>query len=253
MILLIDIGNTDTTIGCFVNEDIRELTRISTMPGKRSPEELDFIISGILRQEDLTKPSGAVICSVVPDEAAVTDQAVRSSCGISALHVNEDTATGLTFRGHAGYRPGPDRIANAVAACRLYSGNVIILDIGTATTICLITEDCRYIGGAIMPGPATAMQSLADRTAKVPAAALHTPETVLGKNTEENIQAGVIIGHAGALEKIINEILSETGLECKVVATGGLASIIKPHIRQIDYINPLLTLEGLRLMYEMNR
>ena len=139
-----------------------------------------------------------------------------------------------------------------MAARGLYKGNLVVLDFGTATTVCVITEEGVYMGGAIMPGPALSAACLAERTAKLPQVELKTPVSLLGGDTESDIITGIILGHAGAVERIINEISREIKGGLNVIATGGLADLVTPYMKMIDYVNPLLTLEGLRLIYEIN-
>jgi type III pantothenate kinase len=193
-----------------------------------------------------------VICSVVPEVATLFAGAIKKVFGIEPLNVDHKIKTGIKFRIKNVEELGPDRIVNAVAARRLYEGSLIVVDFGTATTFCVVTEKGEYKGGAIMPGLALAANCLAAATAKLPTVELKRPSRVLGRDTNENILAGIVYGHAGAVERIISGIKKETVGEPAVVATGGLSGLIAPHLKVIDHLNPLLTLEGLRFIYELN-
>jgi type III pantothenate kinase len=177
---------------------------------------------------------------------------VKKSFDVDPINVDHNIKTGLKFLINNAGDLGADRIANTVAAHRLYKGNVIVVDFGTATTFCVVTEKGEYRGGAIMPGIAMSAYSLAEKTARLPLVELKAPDTILGKSTEDNILTGIILGHAGAVERIINEIKMDTGKDITVLATGGLVESVKSYIKAIDYVDPLLTLEGLRFIYELN-
>jgi type III pantothenate kinase len=252
MLLLIDIGNTNTTIGFHDNGEIRNILHFKTISGGRNTEEYSYILEGVISTQKLRKPGGAALCSVVPDVTPFITNALKKSFDLKPFIVNHDVNTGLEFLVKNVTELGADRIANAVAAYKRYKRDVIIIDFGTATTFCAVTEKGEYTGGAIMPGIALWAHALAEKTAKLPVISLRTPDSILGKNTRENIRSGVILGHAGAVERIIHDISEETGKEYTVLATGGLADLVTPYIKRIDHINPLLTLEGLRLIHEMN-
>ncbi|HDN95418.1 MAG TPA: type III pantothenate kinase [Nitrospirae bacterium] len=252
MLLLIDIGNTSTTIGFHDESGIRDILRLSTVRGKRGVREYSYILKGVIQEHDMEAPEGAVICSVVPEVTALFTGAIRKTFGIESLNVDHEIKTGLKFRTKNPGELGPDRIANAVAAHRLYEGSLIVVDFGTATTFCVVTEKGEYKGGAIMPGLVLTANSLAAATAKLPRVELKCPTRVLGRDTNENILAGVFYGHVGAVERIISGIKKEIGGELTVVATGGLSGLVAPHLKVIDHLNPLLTLEGLRFIYELN-
>ena len=252
MLLLIDIGNTSTTIGFYDESGIRDMLRLGTGRGKRGISEYSYILKGVIQEHNMDKPDGAIICSVVPEVTELFSRAIKRAFGIEPLNVDHKIETGLKFKIRNVGTLGPDRIANAVAARRLYEGPLIIIDFGTATTFCVVTEKGEYRGGAIMPGLALSARSLGDMTAKLPVVELKRPSRVMGRDTNENIVAGIIYGHAGAVERIVSGIREETGADMTVVATGGLSSLVAPHLKVIDHINPLLTLEGLRFIYELN-
>jgi type III pantothenate kinase len=252
MLLLIDIGNTSTAIGFCENGDIKNVLRLRTGIDGRDAEEYSYILDGFILRHKMKKPEGAVISSVVPKVTQAIKKAVDRNFGIKAIIVSHKINTGLKFMIKNIGELGADRIANAVAARGLYKGPLLVIDFGTATTFSYINSRGQFRGGAIMPGIRLSAEALAAGTAKLPGVELKKPEKALGKNTAENILSGVIFGHAGAVEKVINEIKREAGENFKVIITGGYANLIRPHII-MDHINPLLTLQGLRLIYEMNK
>ena len=166
--------------------------------------------------------------------------------------MSNETETGLLYSVDNPQCLGADRIANAVAAHRLYAGDLIVVDSGTATTFCVITAEGEYRGGAIMPGPGMSVNALFEKTSKLPKVELKPLSSVIGRNTEDNIRSGVVLGHAGAIERIIADIKQELNSDPAVVLTGGYADLLNPYIK-VNYINPLLTLEGLRIIHEMNQ
>lgn len=252
MLLLIDTGNTNITVGLFHKNEIRNVLRIKTITGGRDSDEYEYILKGFISSRNMNKPAGAAVCSVVPEVTPLLINALKTGFGVKPVIVNHKARTGLKYLIRKTGELGEDRIANAVAAHKLYKGNLIVVDFGTATTFCVITAKGEYAGGAIMPGLGLSAQSLAEKTSKLPLIELKAPERAIGKDTGENIRSGVILGHAGAVERILSEIKTETGREYKVLATGGYCGLMKSYIKTIDYVEPLLTLEGLRLIYEMN-
>jgi type III pantothenate kinase len=252
MLLLIDIGNTSTTIGFYSDGNIKNVFRLKTSIDVRDKEEYSYILNGFVLRHKIQKPAGAVISSVVPQVTPAIKNAVKRTFGVEALIVSCTVKTGLKFNIKNVERLGADRIADAVAAYRLYKGPLLVIDFGTATTFSYIDSKGQFRGGAIMPGILLSADTLADKTAGLPRVKLKEPDKALGKDTAENILSGIILGHAGAVEKIIKEIKREVGKDFKVIITGGYANLMIPYIR-IDHINPLLTLEGLRLIYELNK
>ena len=253
MLLLIDIGNTSTTLGFWSNGAVKETLMLETASVKKDIDQNTAFLGSIVRDRKMDKPDGAVISSVVPVITSILSNAVKKDFGIEPLHVDYRTKTGLTFSINNAESLGADRIANAVAARKLYKGNLVVVDIGTATTFCVITEEGEYKGGAIMPGPGLSVDSLSGKTAKLPGIELKSPAGTIGKDTAENILAGVIIGHAGAVEKIVDEMRKELDMDLNLIMTGGYSDLVTPYIKGIVHINPLLTLEGLRFICEMNQ
>jgi len=246
MLLLIDIGNTNTTIGFHNAGGIKDTLRLNTADSK--------LIDGIdrfIHQNNMDKPEGASLCSVVPEATTLLTVAIKKTFGIDPFVVSHQLKTGLTFSIENLEGLGSDRIANAVAAHSLYSGDLVVVDAGTATTFCVVTDNGEYQGGAIMPGFGLSVDALSNKTAKLPKIELKMLKRVVGKNTEDNIRTGVILGHAGAVERIIREMEKELNKELSVVVTGGYAGLLGLYINA-DSINPDLTLEGLKILYNLN-
>jgi len=257
MLLLIDIGNSNITIG-FYDGGIKNILRLKTdLKIKNIMDELkDFIL-----KHRMKKPEDAIMCSVVPRVSPLLSGALKKSFGFMPLNVGHNLRLGLKFRMKNHAHLGADRIANAVAAHTLYYGHLIVVDFGTATTFCLISSNGEYKGGSIMPGIGISKDVLAEKTAKLPKVRLKAPAKALGGNTESNILSGLFFGHAGAVERIIREIKHELANRMKnknkipicVIATGGFANLIAPYIKGIKKINPELTLHGLKIIYKLNR
>jgi type III pantothenate kinase len=251
MLLLIDIGNTSITLGAYRDDRLAKVARADTCKENRDISEYSSLLEGFMADNELDRPEGAVICSVVPEENGLFGDAVKKSFGIDAFFIHNSVKTGLKFWINKAESLGADRIANAVAAWRLYEGNTIVVDFGTATTVCLVTAEGQYRGGAILPGVGLSALALSQKTSKLPEIKLKAPEKILGNDTEGNIQTGVIIGHAGAVERIIAEIQKELGEEVSLIATGGYADLIRPYVK-VDHVNTFLTLEGMRIIYKLN-
>ncbi len=253
MLLLIDIGNTNITIG-FYDKGIKNVWRLNTTPDSRDADEYFYLLKGFVVHNKIKEPEGAVICSVVPQVTPLFIKAFRKIFGFEPLNVTYKLKTGLKFCIRKPQELGTDRIANAVAAHKLYKGHIIVIDFGTATTFCIISAKGEYKGGAIMPGPGISAHILFEKTAKLPMVELRLPRKTVGDDTESNILSGIIIGHAGAVERIIKEIKAEITPDkgINVIATGGFANLIVPYIKGIKKVNPYLTLEGLRIIYELN-
>jgi len=246
MLLLIDIGNTNTKFGTFRNGSIKVIRQLIT--GRREVSEYSSLFESFVTNGQIKKLRGASLCSVVQDVTPMLKKAVKKSFGIKLLSVTHETRTGIKFP--AGI--GADRIAQMVAARKLYKGNLIVVAFGTATVFSVITEAGLYLGGAIMPGIDLSLNALGRGTAKLPEVVLKTPRNVLSKQTENNILTGVILGHAGAVERIVSEIEKDAGMNFNVIVTGGLARYVKPHLKILNFENRHLTFEGLHFIYEMN-
>jgi type III pantothenate kinase len=255
MILLIDVGNTNITAG-FFEKGFRNILHLKTSQRVRTINEIKRVIS----HYGMKVPHGAVMCSVVPRTASFLSRAIKRNFGYEPLQVRHDLKLDLKLCIPNPEELGADRIANAVAAHKIYKAHTIVVDFGTATTFCYITSSGEYRGGVIMPGVGISADTLSEKTARLPRITLKAPENVLGNTTEDNILSGLVIGHAGAVERIIKEMKREIiprnkkskKTPLKVVATGGFAPLITPYVSDIKVLNPHLTLEGLKIIYELN-
>ncbi len=255
MILCIDIGNTNIKYGVFEGTNLIASFRVTSKRNATSDEYgviVRDLLSGInLKKEDL---HGVIISSVIPQLNYTMEHMCELYLGKKPLTVAPGLKTGINLKVDSPREVGADRIVNSVAAYRKYGGEkpVICIDFGTATTINVITEKGEFIGGVIAPGIKSSLDSLVNGTAKLPSIELELPGKVICKDTVTNMQAGLLYGFAGLVEYLVNKTKKELGKECIVVATGGLGEIIAREAKCIDYSDRILTLEGLRLLYELN-
>jgi len=254
MLLAIDIGNTDTTLGVFDGEELRATWHMATGI-HRMADEYAALLFNLLRQQGLDIPDikAIALCSVVPPLISTFDELFERYFHISPLVVGAGVKTGVRIRMDNPREVGTDRIVNAAAAHHLYGGPVIVADLGTATTFDTVSKDGDYLGGAIAPGIMTAAEALFTRSAMLPRVELIHPKHAIGTNTIDAMQSGIIFGYVGLIEGIVARIQKELGEKAKVVATGGAAKILAKETKVIDVVNPDLTLIGLRLIYEMNK
>jgi type III pantothenate kinase len=195
-----------------------------------------------------------VISSVVPPVMYSIEHAIRKYFKKNAMIVGPGIKTGISIKTENPKEVGADRIVNAVAAHEKYGGPVIIIDLGTATTFCAVSKDAEYLGGLICPGIKISSEALFEKTAKLPRIEIAKPSAVIGKNTVKSMQSGIFYGFIGQIEYIINKMKEETGWnDAKVIATGGLSSLITNETKSIDIFDRNLTLDGLRLIYERNK
>ena len=254
MLLAIDAGNTNTLLGIYNGEKLIHHWRIKT-DRDRMPDEYGMIILGFFQHADMpsTVISGICLASVVPPLEKIFSRMVeRYFPDIPFLVVNHKIDTGVKLKVNAPAQVGADRIIDALAAHRLYGGPACIIDLGTATTFDAISADGDYLGGAITPGITIAADALSQRTAKLPRVELIPPPGVIGKDTVQAIQSGLLFGYVGMIEGMVARFRAELGNNMKVIATGGLARTIAAETTVIDHISPWLTLEGLRLIWERN-
>lgn len=254
MLLALDIGNTETTVGLFQADRLVDHWRLTTTTA-RTPDEWSALLSAYLTNAGHS-PSGiraAVVASVAPLVTQSACAGVGAATGVAPLLVDARSALPITLDVDEPLTVGADRIVNTLAAARLYGRDTIVVDFGTATTFDCITADGRFIGGVIMPGVRTASDELVRKTAKLPATELTPPARVIGRRTEDCIRAGVLWGNADAVDGLIRRIRAEwptPGTTPFVVATGGLAPLVAPLSREIETVQPDLTLVGLRLAAE---
>jgi type III pantothenate kinase len=254
MLLAIDIGNTNVVLGVFDRDKLVENWRVGTDP-QITPDEYAMIFKDLFNfaMLDFKQIEGVIISTVVPPLLPVMTEMSQKYFHIEPMVVTHKLKTGITIRYDNPKEVGADRIVNAAAAYHLYGGPLIIVDFGTATTFCAVTESGDYLGGAICPGIKISAEALFQRASKLPRVELTKPVNVIGTDTISAMQAGIIYGYAGLVDGIVERMKKELSSRAKVVATGGLAELVSPETRSIRQIKPQLTLEGLRLLYEINR
>jgi type III pantothenate kinase len=257
MLLVIDIGNTETTLGVFEGEELRATWHLATAIHRMADEYATLMLDLLhYKGMDASDIKGIALCSVVPPLTATFEQLSQRYFQISPLVVAAGVKTGVRIRMDNPREVGADRIANAAAAHHLYRGPVIIVDLGTATTFDTISKDGDYLGGAIAPGIATAAEALFTQASMLPRIELARPKYAIGSNTIAAMQSGIIFGYIGLIEGVVARIqqeLEEIEEKAKVVATGGYAELLAKETSIIDIVNPNLTLIGLRLIYQMNK
>lgn len=255
MLLVFDIGNTNMVIGVYDGKTLVRDWRIRTDIYKTS-DEYGMIIGNLLSHDgiDIRIINDVIISSVVPNVMHSLENFCIKYCQKKPMIVGPGMKTGLNIKYDNPKQVGADRIVNAVAAIEKYGSPLIIVDFGTATTFCAISEKSEYLGGTICPGIKISSEALFNEAAKLPRVELDKPGKTICKTTVEAMQSGIIYGYAGQVEKIISMMKKELGSEdVKVIATGGLSSLINSETDSIDYIDKFLTLEGLRLIYRKNK
>lgn len=252
MLLAIDAGNSNITLGVFRGEELVVQWRLETKREAASDElgaqvrEL-FSHAGI----DLKHVRGVAVASVVPPLNEALTQMVEAEFGLTPLFVDYSNA-GMKIQYDQPSNLGADRVVDVVAAVAKYGAPCIVVDFGTATTFNAINSAGEFIGGAISPGLKTCADALFSRTAKLPRVEFAKPEKVIAKSTTEALQSGLYHGHAGLVDGILQRMLAEMGGSARVIATGGLASFIADASEYVDVVDETLTLEGLRLVYDQS-
>lgn len=255
MILVIDVGNTNIVIGVYNGTDLLAYWRLQT-DKDRTSDELGITVSNLFKYENLDSAAitAVIVSSVVPPIMYSLEHAIRKYFKLEPMIVDSGINTGISLNVDNPNEVGADRIVNAAAAVELYGSPVIIVDFGTATTFCSINSKGEFLGGAICPGIKISTEALYQKAAKLPRIELAKPETVISKNTVSAMQSGIFYGYVGQVDYIVSRMKEELAeKDIKVVATGGLARLIASESKQIQYTNSLLTLEGLRILYEKNR
>ena len=252
MILVFDVGNTETTVGAFEGEVLRAHWRLTTAVD-RTPDELGLMLHELLRAGSLDRAAvdGAAIGSVVPAVTGPLAEACQQWLGVSARVIDARAALPIVLQVDEPLTVGADRILNTLAASRIYHADSIIVDLGTATTYDCITADGVFFGGIIAPGLRSSADTLIRRTSKLPATELVPPKRAIGTRTEECIRAGVLFGAADAIDGLVRRIRAEwpTPRVPRVVATGGLAPLVAPLCKEIEQVEPFLTLYGLKIAF----
>ncbi len=261
MLLAFDVGNTNIVLGVFKGKKLIESWRMETDKNK-SADEYGMLIKSLFDYHGLEMKDvkDAIISTVVPSISYTLQHLSIKYFNIRAIEVGPGIKTGMVIKYDNPKQVGADRIVNAVAAYAKYGGPLIIIDFGTATTFCCISEKCEYLGGTIAPGIKISSDALFEKTAKLPRVELIEPGHVICRNTIESMQSGLVYGHMGLVDFIINKMKEEcsemTGNKIEditVVATGGLATMVSKGVKSIDHVDRLLTLEGLSLIYEKNK
>lgn len=253
MLLAVDIGNTNIVVGAYVDEQLRASWRLAT-DASRMADEYAVLLDGLFRYAELTLKdvTAVVLCSVVPALTTTFEELAERYCALKPIVVGPGIRTGIKILYENPREVGADRIANAVATFHLYGGPAIVIDFGTATTFDALSADGEYIGGAIAPGLTIAAEALFQRAARLYRVELKRPKAVIGRNTGSSVQSGLVYGYVGLIEGLVERFKGEMG-PARMIATGGLAEVIAAESPSVEIINPLLTLEGLRLIYDQNR
>ncbi len=254
MLVAIDIGNTNIVLGVFDHERLVENWRVGTN-AQITPDEYAMTIKDLFGFAgiEFKQITGVIISTVVPPLLPVMVEMSRKYFHIEPMVVSHHLKTGITIRYDNPKELGADRIVNAAAAYKIYGGPIIIVDFGTATTFCAVTKDGEYLGGAITPGVKISAEALFQRASKLPRVELTKPPRVIGTDTTSAMQAGIIYGYAGLVDGIVERMKKELSPISKVVATGGLAELVSTETKTPLEVKPHLTLEGLKLLYEINR
>ncbi len=257
MLLVIDVGNTNIVLGVYDGKELKYDWRISTDKDKTSDEygllfEQIFKYNGI----DISEVEDIIISSVVPNLMHSLPNMCLRYFKKNPIVIGPGVKTGMNIKYDNPKEVGADRIVNAVAAYDKYGGPLIIVDSGTAITFCCVNKEGEYLGGAIAPGIRISADALFLRTAKLPKVEIIKPEKVIGKNTVSSIQSGLVYGYIGMIDYIIEKMIGEMGVdseEIKIIATGGFSNLVAKESKYIQKIDKLLTLEGLRIIYERNK
>ncbi|MDW7670880.1 MAG: type III pantothenate kinase [Bacillota bacterium] len=258
MLLVFDVGNTNIVMGTFEEDALTFSWRMSTDKDKSSDEYV-ILINQMLQYQNI-QPSqvhDVIVSSVVPDLMYSLEHAIRKLFKLMPLLVEPGIKTGMAVLYDNPKQVGADRIVNAVASMKKYGGPLIIVDFGTATTFCAISKDGQYLGGTIAPGIKISSDALFQKAAKLPRIDLVKPGQVICKNTVNSMQSGIIYGYVGLVEHIVKKMKIELSPHdpegVKVIATGGLSTLISSETQTIDVVDKSITLDGLKVIYDMNR
>src|SRR3990170_1392962 len=249
MLLAADVGNTQTVLGLYAGNDLHDHWRLAT-ERSTTDDELGVVLGGLL---DFESVAGICLASTVP--VLVREWEILASKWAHAplLVVGPGVKTGIPIRYDDPREVGPDRIVNAVAAKERYGAPVVVVDFGTSTNFDVVSPAGEYVGGVLAPGIETSMEALFARAARLVKVDYAAPATVIGKTTVGGLQSGLVYGFAGQVDGIVARIRAELGAVARAVATGGLADLVAPHSSTIESIDPFLTLDGLRRVWELNR
>jgi len=253
MLLAVDVGNTQTHIGMFRDSELVEHWRFATVR-ESTADELATVLVGLLqlRGLGLGDVDAAIVSSVVPQLVHEYEGVSKRYLGGTLQVVGPGLRSGIPIRTENPHEVGADRLVNSVAAYDRVGSACIVVDFGTAITYDVVSADGELLGAIISPGVEISMEALSERAARLPKVELEAPRELIGRSTETSIQSGVIYGFAGQVDGIVSRLREELGVEARAIATGGLASAIAPFCEEIDEVDELLTLTGLRLLYERN-
>jgi type III pantothenate kinase len=254
MLLAVDIGNTNTTLGVFDGEKLKATYRLATHVSQMADEYAVFILS-LLKQSGIDTGAitkGAISC-VVPPLATTFNELFKKYFNVEPLTIAPGVKTGVRIRYDNPRELGGDRMSNAAGALHLYKAPIIVVAMGTATAFDTISKEGDYLGGAVAPGLAIAAEALYARTAALPRVELVRPKKAIGPNTIAAMQSGIIFGYAGLVDGVVARIQEELGEKATVVATGGNANIIAKEAKSIEKVNPNLTLIGIKVIHDLNR
>jgi type III pantothenate kinase len=249
VLLAVDVGNTQTVLGLYPDGELTDHWRLAT-ERSTTADELGVLLSGLL---DLADVGGICLASTVPVLVREWQLLASKWTGAHLLVVGPGVKTGIPIRYDDPREVGADRIVNAVAAKERYGAPVVVVDFGTSTNFDVVSVEGEYVGGVIAPGIEISMEALFARAARLVKVDYAAPPAVIGKTTVGGLQSGLVYGFAGQVDGIVGRIRDELGAEARAVATGGLADLVAPHSRTIERVDPFLTLEGLRLVWELNR
>ncbi len=254
MFLAMDIGNTNTVLGIWQEGRWLWDWRIATVRSK-TPDEYGVLISSLLENGDFNPGAieDTLISSVVPPLNGVMEEALKNYLGLQSRFVGPGIKTGLNIKTENPREVGADRIVNAVATYHLYGAPAVIVDFGTATTFCALTARGEYLGGAIAPGVGISAAALFEEAAQLPRIKIRKPDHEVGSSTVSALESGIYYGFLGQIKELVTLFCNRLGGDPLVVATGGLASLWEKDVDFFDVVNPRLTLEGLRILGEMNR
>lgn len=258
MIFCIDIGNSNIKYAIYDGDELKATFRVSSVNGSTS-DEYGVIVSDLIQSAGINKSdiTGVIMSSVIPQLNYTMEHMCKDYLGFEPIEVSTSIKTGLKYLVDSPTEVGADRIVNSVACYtkynKVYSCATICIDFGTALTFNVVNTKGEFLGGAIFPGMKTALDSLVNGTAKLPNIELEMPDKVIATGTVTNMQSGLINGYIGAVEKIVSEMKKELNEPVKVVVTGGLGEIIAKKTDMVDFIDRRLTLDGLKIIYQMNK